>query len=573
MSNNVPVINVANTGKTTLAYIRDIVSSQGSKSQFNVKANPLLGSVQNNNTFTESLIDAVSKISDSEQKLFKSDLTIIGDELSALLEKHNHEFEKDFPDSLKLCAESIVEDENLNFDTTDSLKTGSKAVETELHEIIGRLDDSENTIEEIVVLLLMRYPTNSETFISDSSKDQKILKDNVESIQAIKPIQATETGAMETLSDDTKLQGQPMVESLKQYVSKYPEKNTSTIQALLKEEPIEDYDKLTPIIQNLIETEEVTPELKKLLKQYHTASSVKTEEPKEVLIREIKRSIVKEIKDTRQNGIVNEIGTSLIPSKDSKLEVAGIADVKMKKLLHMMNKVNFQDNENYVEGEVNKKFSLSNLTESKPTNNFKIFNSKDSRAEDSISKEDRFLEGLLDDSSKMKEVKGNNIVGNFQTANLEAKNEVNKEQVSINKATFVGDVIKVVKFLDKNNIKELKVSINPKDLGELIVTVTVEAGKMKASIAASNKEAYSMLMSNVDEIKNSFSNTDIRIQEFSINIYNGDASFFKDGSHRQGTEFEKNNNNYKVNNSDNEDDIVIDETNNSLIDGQINILA
>ncbi|WP_163193224.1 flagellar hook-length control protein FliK [Clostridium thermarum] len=191
----------------------------------------------------------------------------------------------------------------------------------------------------------------------------------------------------------------------------------------------------------------------------------------------------------------------------------------------------------------------------------------------SSNKEEKFLEGLLVDKAEVKDDKVTLLMNQIKNVDSEEGDIAVKEKVTVNKSTFVSDIIKSVKFMEKSNLKELRVSIAPKELGEIVITVTLEAGKMKTSIAASNKESYNLLLSNAEEIKGAFSNNEIRIQDFSNSIYNGDTTFFKDGSQRRGNNGQRSGNSGKIIGSGIEEvgDILAEEE--DILDSQINILA
>lgn len=156
--------------------------------------------------------------------------------------------------------------------------------------------------------------------------------------------------------------------------------------------------------------------------------------------------------------------------------------------------------------------------------------------------EDKFLQDLAsgnknDVSSKLDKVVS--FMNGFNKINdLSGLNEVN-QNVTINKNTFVNDIIKSVKFMEQSNMKEMTVKIMPRELGEVIIKLTMENGLMKANITANNKEAYNLLNSNIQEINNKLGNGEIKIQNFTVDIYNGDTTFFSrensKGQERQST--------------------------------------
>lgn len=194
---------------------------------------------------------------------------------------------------------------------------------------------------------------------------------------------------------------------------------------------------------------------------------------------------------------------------------------------------------------------------------------------ENTSKEDKLLKGLLEDKQQSAGEKINKAV-NFMS-HLKNSTDINelssKEALGnlvINKNTMNADIIKSIKYMELNNVKDLTVKIMPKELGEVFIKLTMEGGIMKANIGATTKEAYNLLNSNMQLIEDKLQNSGIKVQELSLNIYNEDTTFFK-----QGNEKGKNSNPSKSGNKENLSsmDEIPEEENISTIDGNVNILA
>lgn len=177
--------------------------------------------------------------------------------------------------------------------------------------------------------------------------------------------------------------------------------------------------------------------------------------------------------------------------------------------------------------------------------NFKVVENADANGKSNFQEsnnEDKFLQDLASGSKNGVSSKLDKVVSfmnGFNKINdLSGLNEVN-QNVTINKNTFVNDIIKSVKFMEQSNMKEMTVKIMPRELGEVIIKLTMENGLMKANITANNKEAYNLLNSNIQEINNKLGNGEIKIQNFTVDIYNGDTTFFSrensKGQERQST--------------------------------------
>ncbi|WMJ81337.1 flagellar hook-length control protein FliK [Clostridium sp. MB40-C1] len=139
----------------------------------------------------------------------------------------------------------------------------------------------------------------------------------------------------------------------------------------------------------------------------------------------------------------------------------------------------------------------------------------------------------------------------------------------VNSKNLVEDLVKDVKFMQLNNLKEMTVKINPKELGQLIIRVTMENGAMKANITAQNKEAYNLLNTNYSELNNKLSDDGIKIQNFTIDIYNGDTTFFsneKNKHENQQGPSKRSNSNIALN----EEDTINVESSNTVDSNSVN---
>ncbi len=199
-----------------------------------------------------------------------------------------------------------------------------------------------------------------------------------------------------------------------------------------------------------------------------------------------------------------------------------------------------------------------------------------SNLEENTSKEDKLLKGLLEEKEQGTGDKINKTV-NFMS---HLKNSVNINELSskealgnlvINKDTMNADIIKSIKYMELNNVKDLTVKIMPKELGEVLIKITMEGGIMKANIGTTTKEAYNLLNSNMQLIEDKLQNSGIKVQELSLNIYNEDTTFFKQGN-------EKREDSHNTSKSGNKAELssvdeIPEEENISSVESNVNMLA
>lgn len=154
-------------------------------------------------------------------------------------------------------------------------------------------------------------------------------------------------------------------------------------------------------------------------------------------------------------------------------------------------------------------------------------------------KEDKLLKHMLGEKKNSnKDVlddKIAHVVTRFENIRLDKLTETVTDKPVITRNNFNMDFIKAVKFMDINNLKELSVKILPRDLGEIVIKLTMDNGVMKASITAQNKETYNLLNSQLTSISTQLSEQNMAIQSFSLSLGNGE-SFMSNNSGSQGKE-------------------------------------
>lgn len=253
-----------------------------------------------------------------------------------------------------------------------------------------------------------------------------------------------------------------------------------------------------------------------------------------------------------KNDIIKALKNKLevISSNDvdsTEADSLNITDFKINKLLDKNSyRMDINDNSNKYE-----------------SNEFSTLISQDVPSEE-LSEEDKVLNKVLGLETSDKFLQGLNRLNSRNDIQVES----NINSTAVFKDTMDEDVIKNVRFMIKNQIQELKVKIYPKELGEMTIKILSEEGIMRAEIKATSKETYNLLNSNINEIKKSLSNENIKIQEVNIELYNEDATYYsgqdsQEGFHNRGERFIDNNNGVYIN--DNEEvEEVVDDTNSNV---------
>ena len=210
--------------------------------------------------------------------------------------------------------------------------------------------------------------------------------------------------------------------------------------------------------------------------------------------------------------VFNNILSSNIPNSDEK-SVVGLKSI-------IKEKINVaESNSNIVvDKEIEDEVTHIPVVEEEASDNGSEFSKK------SFDNEEKVLNSIINDGEDKKvTTKFTLMSNNISSSNVE-KVEVPKV---INRGNMVEDIVKSVKYMTSNNIKELVVRINPKDLGEVAIRVIQEDGIMKANLKASSKETYSILSQNLGDIKRYLGEQNIKIQQVDISLYE-DTTYFKE---------------------------------------------
>ncbi|MBU3190582.1 flagellar hook-length control protein FliK [Clostridium bowmanii] len=196
--------------------------------------------------------------------------------------------------------------------------------------------------------------------------------------------------------------------------------------------------------------------------------------------------------------------------------------------------------------------------------------SKENKSSGNSSSEEKFLKNLLSgDKDESKISKAVNFMNQFEATKTIDTSKVQTTNLVIDKNDFTLDVIKNIKFMEINNLKDLTVKMNPKELGEITIKLTMESGIMKASISAQNKETFNLLNQNFQDISDRLKSMDIKIQSLDINIYEDSTFFNKDSNGKNSNEGKDNNSDTKMVLEDGNDDMSV-ISNYAIQENQVN---
>lgn len=213
-------------------------------------------------------------------------------------------------------------------------------------------------------------------------------------------------------------------------------------------------------------------------------------------------------------------------------------------------------------------YSTNNLDK-----NTKAVSKSGKKVKNEIVQENNVLKNILNVN---KERKGKNDfdhhINNFMTGlnTLKVNQVSDKSSNIVHSNSVTDDVIKSVRYMEMQNIKELTVKVAPKELGELTIKLTVENGLMKANIVTNNESTFHLISSHLSEINQKLVDQNMQIQSFSVNISNNDMSYFSQNNHgNSGQQQNSSKTQYTYDNK--EKDIEIESI--DLSENNVNILA
>lgn len=223
-----------------------------------------------------------------------------------------------------------------------------------------------------------------------------------------------------------------------------------------------------------------------------------------------------------------------------KVDTKDMKNINIKSDVAIENEISCDNEIKNILGEL--KSALKNEPEN--VTNMNTSTSRYTLTNDESTEEDKVLSKILGEDDGL----GLNKQGNFLNRLTSRTTEVIKEPMVVSKETMNADVIKNVKFMMKNAISELKVKIYPKELGEMTIKLLSEEGILKADIRATSKETYNLLNSNLNDIKKTLEQQNIKIHEVNIGLYSEDTTYHS-GENNKDEMFKNNENNQGKNSS------------------------
>ncbi len=290
-----------------------------------------------------------------------------------------------------------------------------------------------------------------------------------------------------------------------------------------------------------------------------------------------------------------QIKDKLLDSNNFLLELGTLDDTSdsglIKIINFLINEENFKKLSDYIKEldlQENSELNSQDITEE---DKFDILESIAKNIQTSYNKvmfstnEDLNINGMINKNNLFEHETSNNDLSileniadiggySFQANSVEnSENTLDLKQVmpEIRQEFIEEDTIKAVKFMSSNGIYELKVKLNPQELGEMSIKLVKEGDLSTVFIELTNEEAYDIVNKNLAELIKQLDDSKFNIKDVVVTINHDDKNLnedsFNNEFNKRNQEQKNKKNNYKS------DSIEFEEVQNSQIEeDNLNIL-
>lgn len=203
--------------------------------------------------------------------------------------------------------------------------------------------------------------------------------------------------------------------------------------------------------------------------------------------------------------------------EDSKNKEVNLESISSKVTSDQKNMIDELDNQvkslkSYEELNVSTNSNKSNVLDLKPKEEDKDLN---------------VLENILD--------KNANVFSQVSNKTFIQESNANKNvpTVTIRANQMADDFIKMVKYLKNNNIEEIKVNINPKELGDMTIKLMKDSEATKVFINVSKEDTFHMLSKNIGDINKHLFDLGIKSKDVVVTMKSNGENFFSDNLNQQ----------------------------------------
>ena len=146
---------------------------------------------------------------------------------------------------------------------------------------------------------------------------------------------------------------------------------------------------------------------------------------------------------------------------------------------------------------------------------------------DNDDKDLNVLTNILDDKGNMFNIQANKIFIQNTSENPSLP------MVTIRSDHMTEDFIKMVKYLKTNNLEEINVNMNPKELGEMTIKLIKDSEATKVIISISKEDTYNLLHKNIGDINKHLMDLGIKAKDIVVAMKSNDENLFSDNFNQQ----------------------------------------
>ena len=212
---------------------------------------------------------------------------------------------------------------------------------------------------------------------------------------------------------------------------------------------------------------------------------------------------------------------------DNILKNVSLEDSKNKKVnLESISSKVTSDQKNIIDELDNQVKSLKSYEELNLSTNSNKSNVLDLKPKEE-DKDLNVLENILD--------KNANVFSQVSNKTFIQESNANKNvpTVTIRANQMADDFIKMVKYLKNNNIEEIKVNINPKELGDMTIKLMKDSEATKVFINVSKEDTFHMLSKNIGDINKHLFDLGIKSKDVVVTMKSNGENFFSDNLNQQ----------------------------------------
>ncbi|RDY28928.1 flagellar hook-length control protein FliK [Romboutsia weinsteinii] len=181
----------------------------------------------------------------------------------------------------------------------------------------------------------------------------------------------------------------------------------------------------------------------------------------------------------------------------------------------------------------------------------------------------KILKNIVQDDSSKNVLFVNQEILNISNNISSIKYEINPS-IAIRESVMVEDIVKNINYLQSNDLKELKVNLSPKELGDMVIKIIKSEKESRVLITVSKEEIFNLVSKNIDEINKHLSDLDIRVKDVEVEIKSDNQNYFSENFNNESKEGNSKRSHH--NTYGNEDNIDILEEEKSS-DENLNLLA